>query len=72
MAYNQLSALGPVPAGSLAQLEMLDVGANPLSGWEELLHLSQLPRWGARGEGGVSCMTCTNLTYNIIHIMKYI
>lgn len=44
VAYNNLQILGPVPAGALELLEVLDVGANPLTAWSEVLHLSALPR----------------------------
>uniref|UniRef100_A0A6A7FSE4 Tubulin-specific chaperone E-like n=2 Tax=Hirondellea gigas TaxID=1518452 RepID=A0A6A7FSE4_9CRUS len=44
VAFNSLRTLGPVPVGSLSQLRLLDVGANPLRDFSELWHLSQLPR----------------------------
>ncbi|XP_066955852.1 tubulin-specific chaperone E-like isoform X1 [Macrobrachium rosenbergii] len=44
VAYNQLTTLGPVPSNILSSLEEMDIGANPVSSWEEICHLGTLPR----------------------------
>ncbi|XP_018025697.1 tubulin-specific chaperone E [Hyalella azteca] len=43
VAFNNLTALGPVPCGELKSLQKLDVGANPISDWAQLMHLAHLP-----------------------------
>ncbi|XP_069174271.1 tubulin-specific chaperone E-like [Procambarus clarkii] len=44
VAFNNLKALGQIPAGLFDTLEELDIGVNPIASWEEVNHLGTIPR----------------------------
>lgn len=44
IAFNKLDVLSPIPPGVFESLEELDIGANPISSWEEICHLGVIPR----------------------------